>query len=45
MINFISRASGSVLRFMAGVEIISLVSLLMILWRAGSTCNVLLNEI
>ena len=45
MINFTSRASGSVLRFMAGVEIISLVSLLMILQRAGSTRNILLNEI
>lgn len=33
MINFTFQASGSVLRFMAGVEIISLVSLLTILQR------------
>lgn len=37
LINFRCRASGSVLSFMAGVEMISLVSLLMILLRAGST--------
>lgn len=36
MINFISQASGPVPRFMASVEIISLVPLLMTLQRAGS---------